>query len=251
MPATELNSINAIQLIDFLDSIEDFSYNELDLYKFESLGNWSKMQVNSPIKDFNYFEYPDIFDLVGSLRKKYRYSLLKGYDIIDVFNCIRLAIAKYYWYAKESQFWETALNLVNEDLIFKVLNNFSPDCIEDFIENVRDGIEEDGDGLYMFVKLAMHQFNIDYEDSFISKEWSESVFNKLSLDDKKAIIYTICYRSNKFHEWSDLWKEFIFNELDEDLNSYKNFLLSISSLSLYKYWELVYDRLKINNKLLP
>jgi hypothetical protein len=131
------------------------------------------------------------------------------------------------------------------------LNNFIPDSIEDFIENVRDGIDEDMDGLYMFVKIAMLQFNIDYEDSYFSEEWNESVFNKLPLDEKKAIIYTVCYRSSKFHEWSDLWKEFIFNELDEDLETYKNFILSISSLSFNKYWEVVYDRLNLKDKPFP
>ena len=103
----------------------------------------------------------------------------------------------------------------------------------------------------MFVKIAMLQFNIDYEDSYFSEEWNESVFNKLPLDEKKAIIYTVCYRSSKFHEWSGLWKEFIFNELDEDLESYKKFILSISSLSLNKYWEVVYDRLNLKDKLFP
>jgi hypothetical protein len=249
MPATELNRVNAIQLINYLDSIEDLSYNELDLYKFESLENWDAYDGSK--KSFKYYKHPDVFNLDGSLRKKYRYSLLNGYDIIDVSNCIRIAIANYYWLAKESPFWETALNLVNEDLILKVLNNFIPDSIEDFIENVRDGIEEDGDDLYMFVKLAMNQFNIDYEDSYFSEEWNESVFNKLPLDEKKAIIYTVCYRSSKFHEWSGLWKEFIFNELDEDLESYKKFILSISSLSLNKYWEVVYDRLNLKDRLFP
>ena len=253
MPATELNRVAASQLIDFLDSIEDFSYQESDLAQFEWLENWDKMQENSPNKYFKYYEYPDIFNLTGSLRKKYRYSLLKGYDIIDVSNCIRLKIANNYWYAKESPFRETMLNLVNEDLISKVLRTFIPDSIEDFIELIRDGIDADCEsGLYRFLNFARERFYVDYEyDGYFDRQWNETVFNKIPIEEKKAIIYSTCYWSDKFREWSELYYEFSWNGFEEDLEDFKKFILSIGSLPTYKYWEAVYDRLNLKEKLFP
>lgn len=247
MAASELSMINAVEVANIIISVKDLSPDTSEREDFMKLGDWHRDNFKE-YKPYQYYHYPDIFHLEGSIRKKYRYSIFKDYDIIDIYNSIRLALAQFHYYLKDDPSHDIVINSFSDDnTVFKVLENFIPDEIQDFIE-VIESIDDESDLSYEFSKIAIYKFGKKEDDELTMNAVNydeESFFNNLSFQEKKVFIYCRCHHSIKFNEWSNLHREYILNEEDEDLEGFKSFLLNIDSFSYHEYLELVYKKLKL------
>ena len=247
MAVKELSMVNALEVMNIIISIKNSSYDSSNSEEFQKWDNLNGDNLGE-YKPYQYYHYPDIFNLDGSLRKKYRHSIFKDYDIIDIYNSIRLALAQYQYYLKNDPSHDIVINSFNDDdTVFKVLRNLIPDEVEDFIELI-ESIDNESDLSYEFSKIAIYKFGEEEEDELTMNAVNydeESFFNNLSFQEKKVFIYCRCYHSVKFNEWSNLHREYILNEEDEDLEGFKSFLLNIDSFSYHEYLELVYKKLKL------
>jgi len=242
MANRSLSLENALEIFKIIESIEDYSYKEEELYKFDLLQEYDFNFVSNKIhKPFKYIYRVDIFNLNGSLRKKYKYSFLEGYDIIDVINSLRLNLAHLHWIHNNSSIDDIIIN-IHDEIIFKVLNNFIPDDIQYFIEQI-DGLNDDLDAYNSFFATATYIFG-GWEGDELTTGYDYSFFNNLSFHEKKVMIYSTCYRSKQFREWEYLYKEYIF-EVDEGLEEFKHYLSTIELLSYEKYMKNVRKKLRL------
>jgi hypothetical protein len=225
MPNKDLTFKNVLDIFEIINYVEDYSYHEEDLYKYNLIREYDFNNVsNKKYCEYKFFNHPTIFNVDGSLRTKYTYSHLKGFDIIDVINALKYGLAVLHMDYNNKTF-TGILSDISDDILYKVTSNFIPDAIQDIIDTMLTG-EYDYDCVFLQT--------IDFILDIKSEGLSETRFNTLSSEEKRVALLTRCYYSDKAYEWSYMHRNFI-EEGGETLYEFKDSLSKIKTHSREEY----------------
>jgi hypothetical protein len=223
MPNNKLTFKEAIEILSAVEDAIDYSYKEDDLYKYELLSKYDYKHVsNEKWIQYKYFNFPEIFLEDGTLRKKYPFSYLNGFDIIDVLNSLKYGLAVLHLDYNNKQFEDILTNL-SDDIIYKVTSNFVPDEILEYASTILDS---EGAFHFAWVMTVDGTFGNSSKDKDTSP-LSENFFNSLSSTEQRVLLLVKCFTSKKANEWTWMYRNYIesggetFLEFKESLGSLK------------------------------
>lgn len=222
MPAKKFDEKKAIELLEFVHQLLSSDQNDyVSFPEHETVGvSW-----------YHPSNFPDIFSSNGALRNKIPFSALNGYDIVDIFNSFKLALALSY---RNPEFNESALTLLNDtqlEVTSNVLRAFLPDEILGWVSHFEESSNYDDYNLVHAVDLITgnSQKVITNDDVFFHKNGviDQADFNELSMSEKRIYFLTELYHSKDAKIWYS-----VLNDEIEHRGSFQEFYSGLKGLNV-------------------
>lgn len=210
--------------LELLEIVYDLLYIGNKDYQSQSVAKKLDTDWSSP-------EFTYALNSKGELLKKIRFSALNGYDIVDILNSFKLALALSYMNPDfDESVWKVLYD-TQADTTSNVLAVFMPDEILDWVESFEESAIYDD---YLLVEVVDNitgnsQKTVTNDDKFYYQKGilSQSNFNRLSNIEKRVYIINELHQSDAAKLWYNKLNQYI-----EDGGSFEEFYEILKKINL-------------------